>query len=296
MDNETEQMEEMEAEQQPTVGEILRRARLDKKISLTDVEKNTNIRAKYIEAVENGEYEKLPGDVFIRGIIRTYGTFLGFDGLELVNIYKASRDGLPSSEVRSRGIREVNRVRMNIQLKEKRDLGSGRGGFDLSLKQFAAGIIIILLLAAGYFAVPKLIAMSGETSSGPKTAAAVPPAVPAAKPADAAPAAKAADAANTAAAASGAEPAEKAAAAAETAGSNVTVAVECVDKCWIEVFADGEKIYENTLYAKDRKQFEAKEKLIIKYGNIGAMRINYNGEDVDLKGEQGVAVKTYLKK
>ena len=38
------------------------------------------------------------------------------------------------------------------------------------------------------------------------------------------------------------------------------------------------------LHAKESKHFEAKDKLIIKYGNIGVVRIKVNGEAVDLKG------------
>ncbi len=268
MDNEMEQME------QQSVGEILRSARLARNLSLTDVEKGTNIRARYIEAVENGEYGVLPGDVFIRGIIRTYGGYLGLDGLELVNMYKAGVAGVSAGEMRSEGIREVNRVRMNIQLKDKRDIGSGRGGFDVSMKQFAAGIIIVLLLAGGYFAVPRLIAMNSGTPAGePKTEETAAPA-PAPVQAPAAPAAPKAG----------------------IIKDRVVVAMECADKCWLEVTADGKNVFEGMMNAKEKKTFEAKEKLIIKYGNIGAMKINYNGEDVDLRGEHGVAVKTYLKK
>ena len=49
------------------------------------------------------------------------------------------------------------------------------------------------------------------------------------------------------------------------------------------------------LQAKDKKVYEAKDKLIIKYGNIGVMKITVNGEPVNLQGEHGVAVKTYTR-
>ena len=49
-------------------------------------------------------------------------------------------------------------------------------------------------------------------------------------------------------------------------------------------------------YAKDYlKFFEADEKLVVKYGNVGVMEVKVNGEPVSMQGEQGVAIKTYTK-
>ncbi|MBR2039123.1 MAG: DUF4115 domain-containing protein, partial [Phascolarctobacterium sp.] len=65
--------------------------------------------------------------------------------------------------------------------------------------------------------------------------------------------------------------------------------------CWLEVNADGKNIFEGMLRAKDVKAFEANDKLIVKYGNVGVMEVKVNGEPVSMQGEQGVAIKTYSK-
>ena len=143
-----------------TVGAILKEARLAKGISLADAEKGTSIRSRYLQAVENDEYDKTPGEVFLKGIIRNYGNFLGLNGPELVNEYKASAAGMAAEAVRSQGIREVDKVRLNIQLKEKRDIGSGTGRFEmpkLPMKQCLAGLAAVAVLAAGYFVIPATI-------------------------------------------------------------------------------------------------------------------------------------------
>lgn len=75
----------------------------------------------------------------------------------------------------------------------------------------------------------------------------------------------------------------------------VTVDLEAEGDCWLEASADGKELFAGILHAKESKHFEAKDKLIVKYGNIGVVRIKVNGEAVDLKGEHGVAVKTYLR-
>ena len=247
-----------------TVGAILKEARLAKGISLADAEKGTSIRSRYLQAVENDEYDKTPGEVFLKGIIRNYGNFLGLNGPELVNEYKASAAGMAAEAVRSQGIREVDKVRLNIQLKEKRDIGSGTGRFEmpkLPMKQCLAGLAAVAVLAAGYFAIPATI---NYFKNMPKEEAKQTEQV---------------------------KPEAKAPAVLD----KVTVDLEAEGDCWLEASADGKELFAGILHAKESKHFEAKDKLIIKYGNIGVVRIKVNGEAVDLKGEHGVAVKTYLR-
>lgn len=62
------------------VGDILRRERERQKLSVKDIEQATSIRALYIEAIENGEYDKLPGNVYTKGFIKNYGNFLKLEG------------------------------------------------------------------------------------------------------------------------------------------------------------------------------------------------------------------------
>ena len=76
------------------VSNMLLEARLAKGLTLEEAEAATSIRKLYLDAVEKGEFEKVPGEVFTKGIIRTYGNFLGLNGPELVNIYKAQTSGL----------------------------------------------------------------------------------------------------------------------------------------------------------------------------------------------------------
>ena len=70
------------------VGDFLKDARIRKGLSINEVAQGTGIRTQYLEALENGEYSKIPGDVFIKGFIRNYGNFLAVDGNALVEEYK----------------------------------------------------------------------------------------------------------------------------------------------------------------------------------------------------------------
>ena len=66
-----------------SVGAILREERERQGISLEDVARKTNIRLNYLDSIEQDRFNAVPGDVFVRGIIRRYGNFLGLDGLDL---------------------------------------------------------------------------------------------------------------------------------------------------------------------------------------------------------------------
>jgi transcriptional regulator with XRE-family HTH domain len=62
-----------------TVGDLLRNARQDKNLSISDVEKKTKIRSKYLAAVEANSWTIFPSKVYITGIIRSYSKFLQID-------------------------------------------------------------------------------------------------------------------------------------------------------------------------------------------------------------------------
>lgn len=74
------------------LGDLLRETREQKNLSLDDVEKGTNIRKLYIKSIEEGNYEKLPGEVFLKGFIKTYGKFLGLDSQKLIEQYKQEKN------------------------------------------------------------------------------------------------------------------------------------------------------------------------------------------------------------
>lgn len=65
------------------IGRILRRGREERGLTLEDVEEATRIRARYLEGLEQGDYESLPAAVYVRGFLKTYANYLDLDGDEL---------------------------------------------------------------------------------------------------------------------------------------------------------------------------------------------------------------------
>jgi cytoskeleton protein RodZ len=70
------------------IGATLREARMRARIDVSEIEAGTKIRAKYLRALENEEWDLLPGPTFVKSFLRTYGQALGLDGRALVEEYK----------------------------------------------------------------------------------------------------------------------------------------------------------------------------------------------------------------
>ena len=70
------------------IGEALKRTRSRRKIDIRTVEQQTKIRIKYLRALENEEWEVLPGPAYAKGFLRTYAQFLDLDGDALVDEYR----------------------------------------------------------------------------------------------------------------------------------------------------------------------------------------------------------------
>lgn len=78
------------------LGEMLRTAREAKGVDLARVERETKIRERYLSALENGEYDDLPGAVYTRGFLRNYGAYLGLDAEELIDLYRIETSSAPA--------------------------------------------------------------------------------------------------------------------------------------------------------------------------------------------------------
>jgi cytoskeleton protein RodZ len=72
----------------PQIGATLRDARRRLGLEVKEVEERTKIRARYLRALENEDWEALPGPAYIRGFLRTYGALLGLDGEMLADEFR----------------------------------------------------------------------------------------------------------------------------------------------------------------------------------------------------------------
>jgi|HubBroStandDraft_3_1064219.scaffolds.fasta_scaffold00580_2 cytoskeleton protein RodZ len=113
------------------------RARID----VSEIEAQTKIRAKYLRALENEEWNLLPGPTFVRSFLRTYAQALGLDGKALVDEYRL-RYEQPS---------EVEHQPMVSSPRQGRTRPSRKGGGPSRAYVIAVSVVavVIVLLVVG---------------------------------------------------------------------------------------------------------------------------------------------------
>jgi cytoskeleton protein RodZ len=132
------------------IGATLREARMRQRIDISEIESETKIRAKYLRALENEEWDLLPGPTYVKSFLRTYAEALGLDGKLLIEEYKLRHERLSDVEmqpIRPPGAREPRR---------RRRVGSGRGW---------AVLAVVALLIGGLYALGTLDVGDGDGGS-----------------------------------------------------------------------------------------------------------------------------------
>jgi cytoskeletal protein RodZ len=79
------------------IGNTLREARVRRNLTLQQVEEDIKIRVKYVQAMENEDWDVMPGVTYVKGFLRTYATYLGLDPEVIIGEFR-SRAMTPSAE------------------------------------------------------------------------------------------------------------------------------------------------------------------------------------------------------
>jgi cytoskeleton protein RodZ len=130
------------------IGQTLREARMRARIDMTEVEMQTKIRARYLRAIENEEWDLLPGPVYIKSFLRTYADFLGLDSRLLVDEFKREYE-LPGEH----DLRPAPGLRPGRERRERRERERmprpARG--PLVPPWAIIGLVLVAVVAALYF-------------------------------------------------------------------------------------------------------------------------------------------------
>ena len=127
----------------PDIGNTLREARIRKGLSITDVESVTKIRSKYLEALEENDFEVLPGPTVVKGFLRSYAIFLKLDSEALLAEYRSKYEhhGEELGALRTE-MSQQQRTRTSAERKKKRTRRTQRGYVAAG---FIAVVAVILL-------------------------------------------------------------------------------------------------------------------------------------------------------
>ena len=266
-------------------GDILRRERERQNLSIKDIEKATSIRALYIEAIENGENDKLPGQVYVKGFIKNYANFLNLDGEELVRQYREemnpgnttpeasgeSKTETPQSEKKSN---EPSKAEAPKAAKPSPSPVSDDGNRN-SLMAVAAVLLFAICgglfyyfnnVEGGEMAKENPAVQTPAETSEPKAVEQSPTPSPAAS-------------------------------VASAATTGVNLEAKFTGRCWTKVIVDGIVAYEGTAEQGESLSWQANNQIDITAGNAGAIEFVENGVNLGVAGAVGdVIEKTFVKK
>lgn len=97
-----------------TLAQIFKKARSDKGISISDAEIGTKVRAKFLAALEESNWQILPQDIYVRGFVLAYAKFLELSIPSVLEQYE--------KEAKIRRVSTTAKISYNQSLKERRVL------------------------------------------------------------------------------------------------------------------------------------------------------------------------------
>jgi cytoskeletal protein RodZ len=74
-----------------SVGQYLRRQRESKRMSVEEIARSTRVPMPSVERIEADQFDELPGEVFVRGFLKSYARAVGLAADEVLARYTASR-------------------------------------------------------------------------------------------------------------------------------------------------------------------------------------------------------------
>ena len=244
-----------------TVGDILRAERERKGLTIKDVESAISIRALYLNAIEEGNYSIVPGEVYLKGFIRNYANYLGLNPQEVLEVYRQNKNPQANAAVPPQD--DYLAEKPATAERESRSTNSSNKLVKwLALAIVTAGIVTGV---AWWSSINKKPEQTPPPSANQQTPVSPQPTSPPLQPTiPAVPATK------------------------------VVVTAKYSDNCWTQIIADGKEIFEGTPKKGDTHTWEAAKTLSAKFGNAGAVDIEYNGSSVGKIGGSGqVVVKNF---
>jgi cytoskeleton protein RodZ len=262
-----------------SIGERLRRQRLQNRQSLEKIATETKIGVRLLEAIEAEQFEKLPGGVFRRSFVLQYARALGVDPDEINAELKQLNqfDEPPVNPVPQMARAREPRLPIGFPIRESI---SGIGGSTLGSLIAAVGVMLACALIYSWWqtrrespASAKMAAVTSESR----------------RPVDQKPIEhrSAADHPASLATPDPNPDAGKAPAPPPSDGAALRVGLSADEKTWISISSDGKNVFANALQAHETKTVEASEKVRLLIGNAGGVEISLNGKPIGPVGPRG---------
>ena len=142
----------------PQVGQRLKAARTEQGIELSDVERVTKIREKFLRAMEGNRWEELPAPAYAEGFLDIYARYLGLDPKELLDEYRKENERAASP-----GIVPPNAVQAGIRTRTQ---ARRSGVFTRTRARHSPPVKPLVILVAGLAAAAVLGAVIVDSITG----------------------------------------------------------------------------------------------------------------------------------
>lgn len=270
-------------------GARLKREREQRKITLDEIAVSTKIGTRFLAAIEEDRFDQLPGGIFNKGFVRAYARHLGMDENQAIADFVAATEPTlpePPPQEEAPVLAALAQRVPEAKKKSRGDAGIPWGIFAIVLLVVACGFALWGFHSREKPARPSIEApgpAKPDTSTltdqkdAPQSAAKS--AVP-----------------DPAAATSQALPPQPAVATPESTTSTAAatqvgadaglfhVLIKAREDSWVAITADGKQIVQDTLAAPAEQSIEAREQIVIKTGNVGALEISFNGKKLAPQG------------
>ncbi len=240
-------------------GENLRHEREMREVSLREIADHTRINLRFLEAIEEEDFEKLPGGIFNRGFIRAYAQHLGLDDVKVLSEYDLIG-----------GVQEPTlRVHTPSQADAKLQAAGSRA-------QWVAAIVAVFMLIAGYALFrhsqqPFSVGIGSNPTIGEIPAPSLPETQPDPTTAD-----------------SSSRPAPA------SLSEELILQVAATEVSWVELDADGKILVSGIMQPGKITTFRARESFNLITGNASGLILTLNGEKLAPLGRQGQPRKIRL--
>lgn len=310
-----------------SVGEFFKQVRETKGLTVDDVASKTRIRPDFVKALEEGNFAKLPDQVFARGFVRSYARSLGLDEEDAMHRFVQSAGAFYDKQD------ERERLRLKQAEDERRKkanrkvvvaaVGVALLGLVLLLNREQSSVVVSRPLpepapskvkppalppksarepVAPSSSQNPLVSVGGEKLDADKSTGGEPLPFPpvAAPPTSSAPVAPSAPSEPVA-------PASRPSVAShqttglsldELASASVPLVLEleAQELSWVVVQIDGGSPQEALLRAGERAKWKAKDRFIITLGNAGGVRVELNGKPQGPFGPSGKVARDIVLK
>ncbi len=265
----------MSEEERLSVGQILRKERERKNLSLESVAGVTRISLENLKALEKDDFRVISAPIFTRGFLRTYASHLGLDPKEILARYESQIDLVKVSP----------KTKESVPARSKRSLS----------KYLGLVFLIVIGVAAGFYLFQK--------APAPPTASLPAAPVPAPPPAEFQPPPSPSPSPPERVSVTPPAPMEKPPAAApepkeEEKGKERRHVLRAIarEKTWMRVKPDDQPVSDVLLQPGQTASWSAGRRFDILIGNAGGADLSLNGTPLGPMGKSGEVVRLTLPK